>query len=210
MQNYQVLNIVHPKLTAKLGEFRLRQSVANAGFATLTDWHPTIPTGWGQFPQVDFARAVIYREGAQKWSYSHHQAITRFGNKYVASWSNGFLHEDYAGQEVHWAWSADGIEWSEPQVIVHTPIESGLIRNNVGLYVCDDRLYCYVGVAEDFRRDVTPPNLCSLNEPRIHLDVYETNDLDNWKHHKRICDYVYLFEAPRRTSGGKLLCCGME
>lgn len=94
----------------------------DAGFPVLTDWYPIIPEGSGEFPAVPFERSVMYRGDALTWAYSHHQGITKFGDKYVASWSNGFLHEDYVGQEAHCAWSADGIHWSEPRVIAHTPV----------------------------------------------------------------------------------------
>jgi hypothetical protein len=42
------------------------------------------------------------------------------------------------------------------------------------------------------------------------MDVYETTDMEHWKQHERICDNVYLFECPRMTRGGKLICCGFD
>ena len=210
IRTYQVVSVLDSKLAAQLADYRMRLSAINAGFPILTDWHPVIREGWGEFPAAPFRRAAVYRGNAESWAYSHHQAIAKFGDKYVAAWSNGFRHEDYIGQEVHCAWSSDGFHWSEPRVIVHTPVESGLVRNNAGLYAAGGRLYCYVCVAKDFGREVSPPGMCSLKEQHIHLDVYETTDLENWTHHDRICDNVYLFEAPRRTRGGRLMCCGSD
>ncbi len=43
----------------------------------------------GDFPKVPFQRSVVYKGNAQTWAYSHHQSITKFGDRYVASWSNG-------------------------------------------------------------------------------------------------------------------------
>jgi len=210
VRTYHVVNVVHPKLSAKLGEFRNRLSARAAGYPVVRDWHPWILQGWGEFPQVPMTRAAIYRGAAGKWAYSHHQAIARFGGRYVAAWSNGFLHEDYPGQEVHYAWSCDGVDWSPAQVVAPTPFRSGLVRNCAGLYAGKDRLYCYVGVAADFGRQDAPPGMFAFSEPRIHLDVYETADLEHWTQHERVCDHVYLFEGPRLTRGGKLLCCGSD
>ena len=210
IQTYHVINVLDSKLAAKLGDYRIRLSAINAGFPVLTDWHPMIPEGWGEFPPAPIQQATIYRGNTETWAYSHHQAITKFGDKYVASWSNGFLHEDYVGQEVHYAWSADGLHWSEPGVVAHTPVASKLVRNNAGLYASGDRLYCYIGVAKDFGRDVAEPGMSVLKEQHIHLDVYETTDLKTWTQHENICENIYLFEEPRMTRGGKLMCCGND
>ncbi|NIA08002.1 MAG: hypothetical protein GWP14_10300 [Actinobacteria bacterium] len=210
VQSYRTLNVVHPKLADQLNEFRMRLSAINAGYPNLTDWHPTMPPGWASFPKVPFERAIIYRGSAQSWAYSHHQAITKLTGKYVAAWSNGFIHEDYVGQEVHWAWSSDGVHWSEPKVVAPTPVESGLVKHNAGLYSSEGRLYCYVGVAKNFGPEAAAPNMSSLNKPQMHLDVYETSDLENWNHYEHICDDIYLFEGPRMTQGGKLMCCGFD
>lgn len=204
---YRVVNVLDLKLAKKLADYRMRLAAVNSGYPVLTDWHPGNSEGWGEFPTVPFHRTPVYCGNAGTWAYSHHQSITKFGGRYVVSWSNGFLHEDCVGQEVHYAWSNDGIHWSEPGVIVHTPVESGLVRNNGGLYAADGHLYCYVGVAKE---DLAPPGMVSLNEQDIHLDVYETTDLENWNHYERVCDNVYLFEDPRMTQGGKLMCCGFD
>ena len=210
VKTFQVINVVDEKLAAKLEDFRMRLSAIDSGYPVLTDWHPAIPQGWGEFPHVPFQRATIYRGSAETWAYTHHHTITKFGDRYVASWSNGLLHEDYVGQEVHFASSPDGLNWSEPGVVVSTPVESELVRNNAGLYCEDGRLYCYVGVAREFGRAVADPGMLTLTDEPVHLDVYETTDLENWTQHEDICRNVYLFEGPRRTAGGKLICCGFD
>ena len=210
IKTHRVVNIVAPKLAKEMQDCFFRIGAIQSGYPVLTDWHPVIPEGWGEFPRAPFQRAVIYRGNPETWAYSHHQAITKFGDKYVASWSNGFLHEDYIGQEVHYAWSEDAVHWSEPKVLVHTPVESKLVRNNAGIYADDERVYCYVCVAKNFGRDVSPPGMSVLKEQHIRLDAYDSADLENWTHHEGICDDVYLFEGPRRTQGGRLLCSGMH
>jgi len=205
------VSVLSAGLAAQMEQFRLKVSVMHAGFPVVTDWHPIIPAGWGTFPQAPVERAVVYRGDAATWAYSHHQAITKFGDRYVASWSNGFLHEDYVGQEPHLAWSMDGRHWSAPRVIVSTPTDSGLVRNNAGLCAAGSTLYSYVCVAQDFGRDATPPGTFSLaQDQRIRLDAYATTDLEHWTCHENLCDDVYLFEGPRLTRDGTYLCCGFE
>jgi len=210
MQTQRTWSVIDPKLAARMSEYRLRLSVLSCGYPILTDWHPAIPQGWGEFPHAPVERARVYRGNEKSWAYSHHQTIVKFGDKYVVSWSNGFLHEDYVGQEVHYAWSVDGLSWSEPQVLVHTPVESRLVRNNAGLCAAGGQLYCYVCVAKDFGRDVAEPGMASLVDQHIQLDVYSTDDLKNWKHEDNICDSVYLFEGPRQTADGDYMCCGFD
>jgi len=205
-----VVNVVDAELAARMSDYRFRLSVKNAGYPVLTDWHPTIPEDWGKFPQVPVQRATVYRGDPETWAYSHHHTITKFRDKYVASWSNSHRHEDHPGQEVHYATSADGLNWSEPRVLVHTPVDSGVVRNNAGLYASDSHLYCYVGVGENFEPDVAPPDTGPPSEVQTRLDVYQTTDLENWTHHENICPDVYLFEGPRMTQEGKLMCCGFD
>ena len=195
---------------ARLIDYRTRLSVFNAGYDVLTDWHPVVPEGWGEFPSVPVRRATVYRGNAESWAYSHHHTIAQYDDRYVASWSNGFRHEDYVGQEVHFAWSPDGLQWSEPGIVAHTPVETKLVRNNAGLCAANGQLYCYVGVAKDFGRDVSAPGMSTLKEQSIHLDCYVTADLQHWEHHDNICENVYLFEGPRPTREGKYLCCGFD
>jgi hypothetical protein len=204
------LLVVSAGLEAKLSDFQFRLGAEQAGYPTIAGWHPAMPAGWGEFPPVPFERSVVYRGSPDRWAYSHHQSIARFRDRVVVSWSNGLRHEDYVGQEVHLAWSRNGQTWSEPIAVAATPAESGLVRNNAGLFATADRLYCYVGVANNFGRDVASPGMNVVARSRIRLDVYETADLETWKLHEGVCEDVYLFEGPRPTRDGPLLCCGFS
>lgn len=205
----RIANVVDPKLAKEMLDFRIRLSAQHAGFSIIKDWHPALPKGWGEFQQLPVTRATVFRGDDETRAYNHHQTITKFGDKYVASWSSGFLNEDFVGQEVHFAWSRDAIEWSKDGVVAPTPVESNLVRNNVGLYASGGRLYCYVGVAQQIRRDVADVELSIIKE--LRLEVYSTTDLKNWKQlNSNIGKDVYLFEGPRETLDGKLMCCGWD
>ncbi|MFH1007529.1 MAG: exo-alpha-sialidase [Candidatus Latescibacterota bacterium] len=209
-QTRRIVPVLEPKFAAQLQQYRARLSAHAAGYPVLTDWHPVIPPGWGEFPKAPTQRATIYRGNADTWAYSHHQSIAKFGEQYVVAWSNGLRHEDYVGQEVHCASSSDGLVWSDPRVVVHTPVETGLVRNHAGLCASGGRLYCYVGVVRDFGRDVAPPGMYSLKDQRVRLDVYVTEDMRHWEHHENIYENIYLVESPRPLLDGRLMCCGFD
>ena len=117
-----VLDVVNRELAGNIRAFQFRLGAVQSGYPVVTDWHTPIADGWGQFPQVPVRRAAVYRGNADTWGYSHHQTIAKWGDKYVVSWSNGLAHEDCPGQEVHCAWSDDGVNWSEPDVVVPTSL----------------------------------------------------------------------------------------
>ncbi len=204
------VEVLTPELASKMMDFRVRLAAMASGYPVLTDWHPSIPEGWGTFPQAPFRRSTVYRPKEGDRSYNHHQAICKFGDKFVASWSSGLQHEDYVGQQVHFATSTDCAKWSEPRPVVETPLESKLVRNNAGLYCSGDKLYSLVGVARDFGRDKAGPGMSVLKDQRIRLDVYETSDLRSWTLHEKVCENIYLFEGPRETAGGRLICSGRD
>ena len=210
IRRQSIINVLDPDFAQKLENYRVRLGAIKSGYPVLTDWHPVIPDGWGTFPTVPIERSLVFKGDAKTWAYNHHQTIKKFGDGYVVSWSAGFLHEDYVGQEVHFAYSENARDWSKPQVLVHTPVESELVRNNAGLYSSQTELYSYVCVAKDYGRDVSPPGMSTLKQQHIHLDVYKTEDMKTWTHYENICPGVYLFEGPRLTRGGKLMCCGFD
>ena len=206
VETHHVVRMLDDKLGKLIDNFEMRLAALYSGYEVLTDWHPIIPAGWGDFPQLDVQRATVFRGSAETWAYNHHHTLAKSGDTYVIAWSAGFLHEDYPGQEIHFATSKDGIRWTEMGVVVATPAESGLVRNNGGLWAAGGKVYCYVGVAENFKRDVAAPGMMSLDKPKMHLDVYETDDLCTWtRRGAGYCEGAYLFEGPRQTRGGRLL-----
>lgn len=102
--------------------------------------------------------------------------------------------------------------WQPYRVLARTEFDenanSGIVRNNAGMYVHGDKLYAYVGVCESAGN--TGMEMNHIVSKKMQLDVYVTEDLINWKHYERIADDIYLFEGPRRTLNGELLCCGFN
>ena len=203
----RIISVVGPTLSKKLFEFKLRHAALNAGYKSVREWHATVPDGWGEFPAARFRRNEIFHGRRETFGYAHHQAISAFKGKYVASWSNSPIDEDKPGQEVHYAVSDDLEQWTEDRLIVHTDPSSGIIRNNAGMCVHDGKLYNFVGVIGGARSSADP-SLTSFVPELVRLDVYVTEDLETWEEYVGIAEDVYLFEGPRALADGSHMCCG--
>ncbi len=68
-------------------------------------------------PKLPVEKVFLYRPQTE-WTYSHHASITFFNGQFYAIWSNGHEHEDYPGQRVLIASSADFKHWTEPRALV--------------------------------------------------------------------------------------------
>ena len=204
-----IAQVLSPELEKKLSEFRHYMGINLAGFSQdVVEWHGVVPEGWAEFPHIPSKRSRVYTGRSDTFSYSHHHSICKFKERYVVAWSNGLAHEDAAGQEPHYAWSDDAATWSSDRVIVHTDPASGLIRNLGGLFADDNYLYAFVGTATP--AGVAEPGMTSNITKKNRLDLYRTSDLESWEEHLGVVDDFYLFEGPRLTREGKLLCCGIN
>jgi hypothetical protein len=203
-----IAEVLAPELTDKLGEFQHYMGLGIAGYQDVVEWHGVVPEGWAYFPQIQAKRSRVYTGRADTFAYSHHQGICKFQDYYVAAWSNGFAHEDAPGQEPHYSWSTDAESWMPNHTIVHTDPTQGVVRNLAGLYADDQYLYAFVGYTMPYA--VARPGMTSIQTRSMRLDLYRTKDLENWDEYLGITDDIYLFEGPRLTREGKLLCCGIH
>lgn len=187
--------------------FKLKLGALNAGYSDLTRWHRSTAEDWVIFGSLPVRRSRVYT-GDETFAYSHHMTVAKFLDRYVVSWSNGFRNEDNHGQSVHIAWSADLDTWTPYHRLAPTDPAERIVRNNAGVLVADSRLHVLVGVCEG--RDNANVSTGTVEPEQMWLDVYSTVDLQTWEHTERLADSVYLFEAPRRTADGDLLCCGIN
>ena len=118
----KIITLVNPELLKKLGAFRHKLGVKKAGFPKIVNWNGTDISRWDTFPNVSVTTSKVYT-GDKKYAYSHHQTICKFKGQYVASWSNGFRHEDHFGQQIHYSTSPDGIKWSPYKVLAATEFD---------------------------------------------------------------------------------------
>ena len=205
MVNKTEISIVSDRLSQAIMDMNLRLAMRYAGYPDPAVGYPPMAEDWGRFPPARVTRAKAYY-GRDPYSYNHHHTLVKFKNQFLVSWSSGLLHEDHPGQQVRMATSPDGLEWTADEVVAPTDPDSGVVRNNAGMFAAESTLYLLVGVCNT--RGNRQLGMCSMEADRMRMDVYETNDLKSWKHHEGVVDTVFLFEAPRPTSTGNLLCCG--
>ncbi len=199
------LSVVSPELAGRMKDFNLRMAMQHAGYPDPATGYPPMAEDWGRFPQAKATRSKVYY-GNETYAYNHHQTLARFADRFVVSWSSGFKHEDHPGQHVRYATSTDGLHWETDRVLVPPEPDSGTVLNNVGMVVVGSTLYALVGVCNT--RGNRQLGMCSMEAERISLDVYATQDLERWERRGTVANGVYLFEGPRRTAEGRLMCAG--
>ncbi len=203
--NNRVISVLSDRLAQQVKDFDLRLAMRYAGYADPAVGYPPMAEDWGRFPQARVTRSKVYY-GNQAYSYNHHQTLAKYGDRYVVSWSSGLAHEDHPGQQVRYAVSTDGLQWGEDRGLAATDPDAGIVRNNVGMFSAGSALYALVGVCNT--RGNRQLGMCSMEAERMRLDVYRTSDLATWEQCEGVAERAYLFEAPRPTSAGTMLCCG--
>ena len=80
---------------------------------------PGLPTNpdeidWTKLPTYAGRTSVVARGVENESAFMHHPKIVFFDGKYFASWNDGYIGEDFAGQRVRYATSRDAASWSQP------------------------------------------------------------------------------------------------
>jgi hypothetical protein len=66
---------------------------------------------WRALPVLKGQRSLVFRGVENESAFSHHPFIVFWDNQFFAQWNDGYVGEDYAGQRVRYAASADAIAW---------------------------------------------------------------------------------------------------
>lgn len=151
-------------------------------------------------------RSVVYYGNAENGSYNHHNQIAKFRGEYYFAWSNGFRNEEDAGQKVLIASSPDGRTWSDPSIVVDVEPDSQWAHNCVAMHATDDMLYIVV-MTEETEHDETVTGMRRINPDTAYVDLYGSSDGRTFE---KVLSYgsriKWIFEAPRLTAEGRLLC----
>ena len=199
------ISILSDDLAGRIKDFRLRLAMKYAGYPDPAVGYPPMADDWGLFPQARATRSRAYY-GNETYAYSHHQALAKFKDHFVVSWACGFKHEDHAGQHVRYAVSTDALHWESDRTLAPSEPDAGIVRNNTGMFATESTLYSLVGVCNT--RGNRQLGICSMEAERISLDVYATQDMDHWEHYPNLAQGVFVFEGPRPTRDGALMCAG--
>lgn len=145
------------------------------------------------------------RPGAE---YTHHSSICRFGERFYAIWSGGFIGEDEIGQHVMMSASDDGLHWEEPRpLIIPADVQSpqGLLFAG-GLYSHAGRLVAYFGhVIDDVQLGLAEGAIRCRD---IYWGYVTTEDGVNWSAPVRTELAFVPNHGPQMTSSGRLIACG--
>jgi hypothetical protein len=139
----------------------------------------------------------VYRateEGAYR--FTHHPGLAVFQGQLYCSWSSGLGHEDRPGQRVVYSRTADGRNWTPPQVLAAPPGEQDRCIA-AGLHVADDVLIAGYSVAFDYPTH----NLFHDNNA---LFARASRDGQTWGEAVKLAGGFFI-ESPLRLPGGRLI-----
>ena len=199
------LSVLSDELAELIKDFRLRLGMKGAGYPDPAVGYPPMADDWGLFHQVSATRGRAYY-GNETYGYNHHQTITKFRNRYAVTWSSGFKHEDHPGQHVRYAVSKDGLDWDRDRALVPPQAEEAIVWNNIGMFATDSTLYALAGKCNT--KGNPHLGMCSMEAERISLNIFSTEDLEHWDQHASLTSGPFVFEGPRQTRDGALLCAG--
>ena len=94
---------------------------------------------FSKLPVVSGDRGVV-TVGAKPWGFRLHSYLVYYGEKYWCMWSQGPVIEDRPTQHVRCATSADGLHWSQDNLIVGPSPEEGTLYIARGFWVREGRL----------------------------------------------------------------------
>lgn len=69
---------------------------------------------WDKLPTIKGQTGLVLRGVREVSAFAHHPKIVFWDGRFFAKWNDGFVGEDFPGQRVRYATSADGVTWSEP------------------------------------------------------------------------------------------------
>lgn len=133
---------------------------------------------------------------AGRYRFSHHPGLALFQGQIYCSWSNGYAHEDRPGQRVLYARSADGEEWSRPEVLTKPDGDHDRCIA-AGFHAAGDTLVAYYTVCREY-----PAR--NLFHPDNALFARTSHDGQIWSEPRKVASGFFI-EGPRRLSGGRLL-----
>ncbi len=154
-------------------------------------------------------RTTIYQPTTE-WTYSHHASITFYKGRYYAIWSNGHEHEDYPGQRVLIASSADFADWTEPEALVG-PIagkHSEVILTAAGFHQYDDELIAYYGQYEYTAEAIARGIVVGKEHQDYSLWAMRTRDGQTWSAPQNVGAPIVPNHGPQPTQSGRLIISG--
>ena len=147
-------------------------------------------------PKIAGEHALLYQATEEDYKFCHHPNLVVYKNRLHAMWSNGLVGEDENGQRILACHSEDGLNWSEPKVLIEDPDgpDGRMACVAAGFHVSGDTLVAYYTAIVD-KAPIHADNL---------LYARTSSDGETWMEPRRIADGFFI-ERPRALPGGRLL-----
>ena len=101
---------------------------------------------WRALPVLKGQRSLVFRGVENESAFAHHPFIVFWDNQFFAQWNDGYVGEDYAGQRVRYAASADATAWG-PAVDL-TGRESDRRFTACGFWIREGTLYALAALRD--------------------------------------------------------------
>jgi hypothetical protein len=88
-------------------------------------------------PVLKGAHTVVSK-GDSVWHYRLHSYLVHFAGRFWCMWSHGPIVEDKPTQHIRYSTSEDGIEWTEPQILIGSPEQAGFRHIARGFWLRGD------------------------------------------------------------------------
>lgn len=201
------VSLLAPPVRDALREYRWRRAFNLFECLMNDEDHGTKGVNPPIIPYIPGARrTVVYYGNGFNGAYNHHNQINKFKGRYYYAWSNGVRNEEDAGQKVLLSVSDDALVWQDPiEVPVYTPTPEWA-HNCVALYTDEEQMVLLV-MSEETEHDETVTGMRRVKPEEAYVDAYRS--LDGVHFEKAFeCDrrIKWLFEAPRLTHEGRLMC----
>jgi len=153
-----------------------------------------------------FVRSRIYAGTRESGSYNHHSQLVKFKGRYFFGFSNGRRDELTGGQRLMLASSDDGKDWTAPTCVVGGEEDSPVSHTIVGLRATEDTLYL-LDRYDETTHDPAAVGMRRVETNNTRVDVYASSDGEQWDKVFALAEPICrIFEAPRETADGRLLC----
>ncbi len=202
---HQHVSMLSDAVAAQLKRFHWECSFVTGSCLMKNDDHGPRGVHPPIIPYAPFTRSRVYTGTRETGSYNHHAQLARFKGRYYLAWSNGLVDEEAEGQRMLISSSADARQWSEPLCVAGSTT-STLAHNCVALMATDEAMYM-VGMSEDCIRDASVTGMRRIDPTSVQMDIYASTDGVEWEKAYSFGDkFKWIFEAPRLTSEGRLMC----
>lgn len=200
------VKLLSPEVEEMLREYRWRRTFNQYECLMKEDDHGPKGANPRVIPYINSKRGIVYYGTDFNGSYNHHNQIAKFNGKYYFAWSNGFRNEEDAGQRILMAESDNGIHWSEPWVVLSPGKGESIAHNCVGLHIQNNEMYLLI-MTEDTIHDETVTGMRRIKPDSHEVRIFKSSDAHQWEQVYSFGGRVkWLFEAPRLTAEGRLLC----